>query len=608
MKFVKEHIYEKFSEKSDPVEDLSIGIKHEYEKWLEEFKQSNRGVSWNLNVPNSQLMAVSDQGKTEFVEYLIKKLGADPNFDNVASLRIAAYQGNLETGVELVKHGANLEMAVKHSKKWNHNDTILRLNKIEGMLNKLVNEKFTPDSDPILDMGIGAIKQLIKNLWKLQKTEGVGALNLNSHQGTYYIHISYYDGDAVAMAQRVRDLLGKDRFKTMGSTRTSFGSYQFTGIIKPEYVDLFKQAFTPQGYIKMITEKFEETTDPLEDLGIGGKKEFDRSFKEFIRTACEGFWTTLSSINISTNLNRPCLIIHIMHDPYNDNFKPSYNSALITSGFDKFIEKITRVKTNMFSDDYLLQFKPQFEYIIGGIKEFKKERKFLKGRFFKNQQMYTYEVEIMWKDEINEKFIQHSDPIQDMNIGSEEIWKKLKEGDALKVLNWVNVSHPEDSIFKITRILNRTPDQLLFNYENFYDEKDFLKKNKRDGIKGSWTITYDFFKNNLQLIEHVNEKFTAESDPIRDLGIGTDAIVQHFLDEIKEKWQLYDYVDVFKYYPKEKFIRIDCWRISITGILALIKILRDLIPKYKGILKITQMPNRTLLPTPKTRDAIIRVL
>jgi hypothetical protein len=262
----------------------------------------------------------------------------------------------------------------------------------------------------------------------------------------------------------------------------------------------------------------------------------------------------------------------------------------------------------MFSDDYLLQFKPQFEYIIGGIKEFKKERKFLKGRFFKNQQMYTYEVEIMWKDEINEKFIQHSDPIQDMNIGSEEIWKKLKEGDALKVLNWVNVSHPEDSIFKITRILNRTPDQLLFNYENFYDEKDFLKKNKRDGIKGSWTITYDFFKNNLQLIEHVNEKFTAESDPIRDLGIGTDAIVQHFLDEIKEKWQLYDYVDVFKYYPKEKFIRIDCWRISITGILALIKILRDLIPKYKGILKITQMPNRTLLPTPKTRDAIIRVL
>jgi len=158
---IDESLNEKFKETSDPLEDLSIGVKHEYEKWLDEFKASPRGLSWNLNIPNSQLMAVGDQGKTEFVDYLINKLGANPNFDNVAALRCAAYQENFETGVELVKHGADLRKAIKHADYWNHKDTVLALTKIEDMIKGSLNEKFEEEGDPLHTMGIGLKKIVI---------------------------------------------------------------------------------------------------------------------------------------------------------------------------------------------------------------------------------------------------------------------------------------------------------------------------------------------------------------------------------------------------------------------------------------------------------------
>ena len=157
---IDESLNEKFKETSDPLEDLSIGVKHEYEKWLDEFKATPRGLSWNLNIPNSQLMAVGDQGKTEFVDYLINKLGANPNFDNVAALRCAAYQENFETGVELVKHGADLRKAIKHADYWNHKDTVLALTKIEDMIKGSLNEKFEEEGDPLHTMVI-VLKKIV---------------------------------------------------------------------------------------------------------------------------------------------------------------------------------------------------------------------------------------------------------------------------------------------------------------------------------------------------------------------------------------------------------------------------------------------------------------
>jgi hypothetical protein len=38
MKLVREHINEKFTEDSDPIQDLGIGMRHLIEKWVHEFK------------------------------------------------------------------------------------------------------------------------------------------------------------------------------------------------------------------------------------------------------------------------------------------------------------------------------------------------------------------------------------------------------------------------------------------------------------------------------------------------------------------------------------------------------------------------------------------
>ncbi len=491
---IDESLNEKFKETSDPLEDLSIGVKHEYEKWLDEFKASPRGLSWNLNIPNSQLMAVGDQGKTEFVDYLINKLGANPNFDNVAALRCAAYQENFETGVELVKHGADLRKAIKHADYWNHKDTVLALTKIEDMIK--------------------------------------GSLN----------------------------------------------------------------------------EKFEETTDPIEDLGVGNKKKFEDAFKEFVRNAMKGFWSSISKVETI----KDSIIFNISHDPYNDNFSNNRYHAMIVSGLDKYVKRVVHHRRSQFTDEYMFEFKPEYQYLIEGIKSIQYKKTFLKGRFIKNQQMYTYEAEIIWKD-VNEKFRAESDPIQDMNIGTREVWKNLKPGDVLKVVNWVNASHPDDSIVKITHITPLNPDQMIINYENFYNEKDFLKKDKKGGIvTHGWTITYDFFKNNLQLVSHLRERFTPESDPIKDMRIGIDEIVKQFEKDLeKEKGGIFGWGNDFQYYPREGFIRITTTNLSEIGVISLQKNLDKVLSKYPGIFKITRKPGYKThgrYGLTHNRDAIIRVM
>ena len=127
-------INEKFEEKSDPIEDMGVGIKAKYDEWL---KNANKEIPyWNLNTPNSQLMLVAASGKTEFVPYLIHTLHADPNFDNAGSLRNAAHKEYYDTAVELIKNGADADLAIKHCNKWNHNDTRLRINKALDLLTK----------------------------------------------------------------------------------------------------------------------------------------------------------------------------------------------------------------------------------------------------------------------------------------------------------------------------------------------------------------------------------------------------------------------------------------------------------------------------------------
>jgi hypothetical protein len=155
MKLIKEHIIiEKFTEDSDPIKDMNIGIIKALNKWME---STNILSDWNIENNDELLRAAAYHGKTEFIEYLIND-GADVHTDDERPLRNAAYHQNIDTAIILIKNGANLNKAIEYTKLNNHNYTYNSLQKIKNIYDQQINEKFTQDSDPIHDMNIGHIR------------------------------------------------------------------------------------------------------------------------------------------------------------------------------------------------------------------------------------------------------------------------------------------------------------------------------------------------------------------------------------------------------------------------------------------------------------------
>jgi hypothetical protein len=50
MKIVKEILYEKFTDKSDPIQDMGIGMMHKIIKWLDEYNIRNYYIRKNLTI------------------------------------------------------------------------------------------------------------------------------------------------------------------------------------------------------------------------------------------------------------------------------------------------------------------------------------------------------------------------------------------------------------------------------------------------------------------------------------------------------------------------------------------------------------------------------
>jgi hypothetical protein len=138
MKIVREHIDEKFTEDSDPIRDMGIGMKQQYEKWVRDsFNKQGRNF-WPQPFEddvNLALQVCTYYGKQDFVEYLLN-LGADIHDDIERPLRNAAYKKHINLGVFLVKNGANLNAALKHC-RINFPFTYHRLLEIKNEINKI---------------------------------------------------------------------------------------------------------------------------------------------------------------------------------------------------------------------------------------------------------------------------------------------------------------------------------------------------------------------------------------------------------------------------------------------------------------------------------------
>jgi Ankyrin repeats (3 copies) len=139
MKLVKEILYEKFTTDSDPIKDMGIGTDALLDKWLHSsYRNYADRLSYKENI-NCIMNQCVTRNKPIFVEYLLRKY--NKRFDLKYKKLILKY-------ADENKFNEVSEIVKKYIRK-----------------NKNVNEKFTDESDPIKDLGIG-VKELIKRYIK----------------------------------------------------------------------------------------------------------------------------------------------------------------------------------------------------------------------------------------------------------------------------------------------------------------------------------------------------------------------------------------------------------------------------------------------------------
>jgi hypothetical protein len=128
-----------------------------------------------------------------------------------------------------------------------------------------INEKFIENSDPIKDMGIGLKRQLRLGLNRLTLTESVGAIKYKHHMGLYYFEIDYYGRPIERIIDHIKKYIGEEYFSKIG-VRTHALHTIATAIVKDEYKHIFQEVMNMG---ENVNEKFEEESDPLDDMKIG---------------------------------------------------------------------------------------------------------------------------------------------------------------------------------------------------------------------------------------------------------------------------------------------------------------------------------------------------
>ena len=163
---VKENLNEKFTEDSDPIVDMGIGIEEKLKKFAK--KQNIDNYSTTVKTYYDVLLAyAAEYGELELVKYLLKEKNADVHVVDDFPLRYAAMNGHYDVAKYLLKNIKfelhNLYIALEWAKEENHINIIKLIEKYlrRKKVKESVNEKFTEDSDPIEDLDIG-LKAMIK--------------------------------------------------------------------------------------------------------------------------------------------------------------------------------------------------------------------------------------------------------------------------------------------------------------------------------------------------------------------------------------------------------------------------------------------------------------
>jgi len=157
---VKENLNEKFTEDSDPIADMNIGMMHQIKLWMESMDKL-------FGNKDHVLACSAGYGKLDFVKYLLAA-GADVHANNDWALQWASKNGHIKIVKVLLAAGADVHAKDDYALRWasyyGHTEVVKVLKDHiakENRIKENLNEKFTEDSDPIEDLDIG-LKAMIK--------------------------------------------------------------------------------------------------------------------------------------------------------------------------------------------------------------------------------------------------------------------------------------------------------------------------------------------------------------------------------------------------------------------------------------------------------------
>jgi hypothetical protein len=258
-----------------------------------------------------------------------------------------------------------------------------------------------------------------------------------------------------------------------------------------------------------INEKFTDDSDPIHDMGIGLPTLLKRDLK------------------ITGNMNSSQASTYYWETP-------AYDDAAYT--IFRIIDRI--VPTN----DYSLENIQKMYYDEIKYKRYAKSADQQKRIIETFKKFYGVTIQpIDIKESLNEKFTDESDPIKDLDIGM-ITWDNIKPGDIVK-----QIEHSDNGVYLgygvIFDIQSLNPvvefagiffggytgpqlsiahrlckSQEKKNRSNSYGYQASYQVIPRSEIEEYFKIIQprEFLKHNITL----NEKFTGDSDPIQDMGIG----------------------------------------------------------------------------------------
>lgn len=276
----------------------------------------------------------------------------------------------------------------------------------------------------------------------------------------------------------------------------------------------------------ILFEKFEEESDPIKDMGIGFFRVRDFPTQQ---DAIKFIAENIENIFMINKIPRAFMI-----------FVPGGGASSIRTLNHDYLEAYTRKYITLrgkYHDYGIIKYfdlaEELFKLHKGAIKVTRKE---WDNKPFLDPPIYEILPKFL-EEKVNEKFSEESDPIEDLGIGLHEIFKRLKNGSLLKFKKTVKLTMGDivvstitkGSYMKITDIRNHTDNHISFYY-SLYKDKFNLKNKIQIPSYTSWGMSYEYFKKYFEIVDKkdINEKFSEESDPVKDLGIGLEHIKKQY--------------------------------------------------------------------------------